>query len=159
MRPPSRREREHAGGPPGSAAPGSGWAAVVDMAASLVVAHRVEHVDPGGTARRHGGADDTHDDGEDDEQGELAGRQGEPEAEAAQRRRGERREQDAHRGPQQRADDRGDHALVAHDAPHLALGGADGAEQAELPRALVDGQDRLLAIPNSEMTRLMASNA
>ena len=65
------------------------------MAASLVVAHRVEHVDTGGTARRHGGADDPHDDGEDEEQGELADRQREPEAEVAQRRGGQRGEQHA----------------------------------------------------------------
>ena len=50
-------------------------------------------------------------------------------------------------GPEQRADDGGDHALVADDAPDLALGGADGAQQPELARALVDGQEEAVGDP------------
>ena len=54
---------------------------------------------------------------------------------------------------------RGDHALVADDPPDLRAGRADRAQQAELARALVDGQIQVLAMPNSEISTLMASSA
>ena len=129
------------------------------MAASLVVAHRVEHVDAGGAARRHGGADDPHDDGEDEEEGELADRQREPEPEVPEGRRRQRGEQDADRGAEQRADDGGDDALVADDPPDLAPVAPTARSSPNSRVRSWTARKRLLAIPNSEITRLIASSA
>ena len=90
---------------------------------------------------------------------ELAGGEGEPESEVAQGDGGQRGEQDADPGAEQGADDRGDDALVATTSPYLALGRADGAQQAELARRSWTAKNRLLAMPNSEITRLIASSA
>ena len=108
-----------------------------------------------------GGGDDADDDGEDQEQCELAGGRREPEPEVAQRRGHEAGEQHADRRcPSSAADDGGDHALVADDAPDLAPR-SRRPRAAGRTRACARGstRNRLLAMPNSEITTLIASSA
>ena len=93
------------------------------------------------------GRDHTDDDGQQQEDAELAERRVEAEPEVVERARHEQREQNPDRRPEQPADHRGDDALVADHLPHLSLGCADGTQQPELARALVDRKEERVRDP------------
>ena len=99
-------------------------------------------------ARRRGGAEDAHPHGEHEEDRELADRDAKPKPRSLSATVVSHAKSDADRRAEQAADDRGDDALVADHAPHLVRRGADGAQQAELARALVDRQEQ--AVGDSE---------
>ena len=70
-----------------------------------------------------------------------------PSPRSPERLRHEEGEQQPDGGSEQAADDGGDDALVADHPPHLAAGRADGAQQPELARALVDRQEERVGDP------------
>ena len=106
---------------------------VVRAGAGLLVVQRLQDVEPRGPSRRRERASTPGDDRDDREDHQRADREDER---RVQRARHRRRHQQAEREPEPGADERGDDALVAHHAAHLAARHADGAHHADLAGAL-----------------------
>ena len=109
--------------------------------------------------RRRDGADDSDDHGEEEEDHQLAHRDAEADAEILDRERRQPGEEDPDRGAEHAPDERRDDALVADHPAHLGGGGADRAQRPSSRVRSWMERNRLLAIPNIEMTMLMASRA